>query len=136
MHDAAARRHPLHIPHAVPSRVADRIGVVNNAVHGGGNGFEAAVRVTGKTRNRFTVIHSIVGAGVKVLAVACYGRFHGGVAGRIVVLVIDAEQKRIQRRHGTLRYGPTGQNGGSNNFGHVLVDEHEWYSMDSKSDGC
>jgi hypothetical protein len=58
------------------------------------------VWVLWKARDLLAVIHSVVSSNTEVLTVSFHGCFHGGVAWRILVSVIDAKEKGIQSRHG------------------------------------
>ena len=65
------------------------------------NGFEAAVRVPGKTRDAFTVVHAPAVARFKILADVATRKGGGWsqylIATRVLVEVVHAEQERVCR---------------------------------------
>ncbi|MCW0425909.1 hypothetical protein NB713_003852 [Xanthomonas sacchari] len=101
MDDARAGRHPLHVAGAEARRRTERIGMVDQALAHDGHGLEATVRMTGKAGNLFAVIHAPAVLAAEVLAdgAAMQGRRrpHRAVAGGVGIVVVDAEQERVDR---------------------------------------
>ena len=97
-------RHPLQISVAVPPRVPQRISMVNDPINGGRDGFKAPMRMLGKPRYLFTMIHAVGRGGVEIRSVAPSGRLQVSVGRRrILILVVNAKQKWIHCRHGAWR---------------------------------
>ena len=99
MNNALARSQPLHITVAEACRGTGRVGVVNAAFANDGHGLEATVRVRGEAGHGFTVVHApAVFAGEVLPQVATGQRClwpHPGVARRIGIVVMHAEQKWV-----------------------------------------
>ena len=95
MDDTPARGHPLDVAVAVSAGVAEAVGVVHDAVHGGCDGLETAMGVLGEARDALAVVHPVQGAGVEVRAVTTTGRAHLLVARGVRVVVVDREEERI-----------------------------------------
>ena len=100
VHNALAGGEPLHIAPAKAGRSAQRIGVVNQSPAGDGDGFKPPVWVRGEAGNGLPVVHAPAVFLRKVLAqitpVQRRIRPHGRVAARVGVVVVHAEQERIQ----------------------------------------
>ena len=67
------------------------------------HGLKATVRVTGEAGNRLAVVHGKAVLGAEIAAHLAALELHGlhthlAVAGRVSVIVVSAEQKRIQTR--------------------------------------
>ena len=101
MHDATAGSEPLHIATTKSRCGAERIGVVDQAFAHDGDGLKTAVRMRRKARDRAAVVHApAVLAGEILSDVASVQRRIGPqlrIAARIGVVVVDAEQERIDR---------------------------------------
>ena len=80
---------------AVSAGVAEAVGVVHDAVHGGCDGLETAMGVLGEARDALAVVHPVRGAGVEVRAVTTTGCAHLLVARGVRVVVVDREEERI-----------------------------------------
>ena len=85
---------------AVSAGVAEAVGVVHDAVHGGGDCLETAMGVLGEARDALAVVHPVRGAGVEVRAVTATGRAHLLVAWGVRVVVVDREEERVGRLKG------------------------------------
>mmetsp|Transcript_23592 Transcript_23592/g.67035 ORF Transcript_23592/g.67035 Transcript_23592/m.67035 type:complete len:267 (-) Transcript_23592:273-1073(-) len=96
VHNTFSGVHPLEVALAITARVALAVRVVDDALDGGGDGLEAAVRVLGEARDLVAVVEAPRRVGVKVHAVAdtqVGGDLHLVVARRVVVLVVDEEEE-------------------------------------------
>ena len=103
MHDAFARREPLHITVAKTGGGTEGVGMVDTPLAHHGHGFKTPVRVAGKTRHRVAVVHApaVLAAEVRTqLAARQQGFVHGhvAVALRVGVVVVRAEQEGVGRR--------------------------------------
>lgn len=119
MDDAAASRHPLQIAVTVTSCIPSRVCVVNQSFHRGSNRFKSSVGVLkngfryqlncvlillqpglgaylGKTWNSIAMIHTVRRTGIKVRPISSSGSLHFLVTSRIMILVVDTKQERIQ----------------------------------------
>ena len=99
--DSVAGSQPLHVAPAEPRRRAERVGVVDQAAPHERDRLEPTMRVLRKAGNRFTVIHAPTVAAREVLAEiptleAGVGA-EAGVPLRIGVVVMDAEEERVER---------------------------------------
>jgi hypothetical protein len=102
VHDAIACRQPLHVAHAVTGLGTRRIGMIDEAALDDRDRLEAAMRMCGKSRHGVAVVHvPAIPAGEVLPDVAagqrCARRPHFGVARRVGVAMVDAEQERVQR---------------------------------------
>ena len=99
MHDAAACGEPLHIAATKARGRAQRIGVIDQASTHDGHGLKTAMRMGRKARYGVAVVHPPTVFTRKVLAQVApgqrRGRTHQLIAGRVGVVVINAEQKRV-----------------------------------------
>ena len=99
MLDPLAGSHPLHIAVAKAGRRAKRVAVIDEAAAGEGHRLEAPVRVARKPWDLLAVVHVPTIFVAKVLAevapVEARLRAHGFGAFRVVVHMVDAEQKRV-----------------------------------------
>ena len=99
MHDAAAGGQPLHVAAAEARGGAERVGMIDEAVAHDGDRLEAAVRMAGKAGHGAAVIHAPAVFALEVLAEVAPGQRRGGaetiVAGRVAIVVVDAEEERI-----------------------------------------
>ena len=100
VNDTRARRHVLQIPIPVPPGVPVRVAVIDRSFHHRRYRLESSMRVLREAGNLVAVVHSVRLFGVKVSAVPAPRRLQFRVAGRVEIFVVDAEQKRIARRHG------------------------------------
>ena len=88
-------RHPLDVALPVPPRVAHRVRVIDEPLHRGGDGLEAAVGMLREARDAFAVVHAVLGARVEVSSVASARRAHLAVSRRVLVVVVHREEERI-----------------------------------------
>ena len=79
---------------------AHRVGVVDDAFECSGHGFEPSVWVLREARNTISMVHPVGRRGVKVGSVASSRSAHEFVAGRVEVLVVDAEEKGVEGPEG------------------------------------
>ena len=110
VHDARACGQPLHVAPSEPGRRPERVRVVDQAPPDERDGLEATVRVLGKPRDLLPVVHAPPVDALEVLAhlstLERRVRSQHLVAGRIGVVVVHAEQERVDRgplepdRHG------------------------------------
>ena len=102
--DALAGGQPLHVAAAEAGGRAERIGVVDQALADDRHGLEAAVRMAGEARHLAAVVHAPAVLAAEVLAEVAAGErrvgAEPGVALRIGVVVMDAEQERVDRLPG------------------------------------
>jgi hypothetical protein len=101
VHDPSPGREPLNVPVAVTRGGAERVGMIHETATDDGDGLEAAVRMLRKPRHDVAVVHPpSVGRG-EVAAHRVSGERRRGtelvVAGRVCVVVMDAEEERIGR---------------------------------------
>ena len=101
MHDAFASSEPLHVAAAKTRRGAQGVGVVDQAFAHDGHGFKAAVRVRRKARDFQAVVHRPAVFAFEILAQVAPGqrgvRPHLGIAAWVGIVVVDAEQERVDR---------------------------------------
>ena len=99
MLDPFAGRHPLHITAAEAGGGAKRVAMIDEPAAGEGHRLEAPVRVAREARDLLAVVHVPAIFVAKVLAevapLETRLRAHGFGAGRVVVHMVDAEQKRV-----------------------------------------
>ena len=97
--DALARRQPLDVAAAITRGRAHRVGVIEESAPHDGHGFEPAMGMLRETRDDVAVVHAPSVLALEVLADVAPGQrcggAHGLVAGRITVVVVNAEQERI-----------------------------------------
>src|SRR5690606_6794030 len=90
---------PLHVALAIARRGAQRVRVVHPAAPHDGDGFKAAVRVPGEAGYLPAMVHAPAVATGEILAEVAAAqlgsRAQRGVAARIEVLVVGAEQERV-----------------------------------------
>jgi hypothetical protein len=102
VHDPAAGGEPLHVASTEPGGSAERVGVVDDADAHVGDRLEPAVGVVREARYVVPVVHApAVGAGEvlpEITVLDGYRRREGAVAGGVRVVVVGAEQERIDRR--------------------------------------
>ncbi len=102
--DAFAGRQPLHVAGAEAGRGAERVGVIDEAAPHDGHRLEAAVGVLREPGHHGAVVHAKPVLDGEVLPeVAPRERRRGAealVAGRVGVVVVDAEEKGIGRLPG------------------------------------
>src|SRR5687768_3785074 len=101
MHDASSGGEPLHVAITEARCGAKRIGVVYEALANNRHRFESSVRMRRESGNRLAVIHApAILAGEVLSDVAPSQRRVGAkpaIATRIRVVVMDAQQKRVNR---------------------------------------
>lgn len=103
MDDSFPRCHPLYVSFAISACIADAIGVIDDTVDGGGDGFKSSMGMLRKAWDFGPVIHAIWRIWVKVMPVAWVWRFHGFMNGSfwIFIFVIDAKEEGIRGWHRT-----------------------------------
>ena len=93
---------PLHVAPAEAGGRAERVGVVDQAPAHVGDGLEAPVRVVGEARHVAAVVHPPAVEALEVLAqvppLERHRRPRHLVARRVGVVVVHAEQERVDRR--------------------------------------
>jgi len=101
VHDAAAGGHPLHVALAITRGRSERVGVIDEASAGDRDRLEATVWVAREPRHHVAVVHVpavLVGEVLPDVAPdERRTRPELGVACRVVVLVVDAEQEGVER---------------------------------------
>ena len=101
VHDARTRGQPLHVAPPEPRRGAERVGVVDQPPSHERDGLEAPVRVLREARDVLAVVHPPAVDPLEVLAhLPAVERRVGAqhlVAGGVRVVVVHAEQERIDR---------------------------------------
>ncbi len=101
VHDALACGDPLHIAAAKPRCSAQRVGMVDEPLAYQRDGFETPVRVARKARYGIAVVHAPAVLAAEVAADLTAVQRHGGgkraIARRVGVVMVCAEQKRIER---------------------------------------
>jgi hypothetical protein len=117
--DAGSGGKPLHVAVAEARRGAERVGVVDEALARERHRLEATMRVLGKARHAVTVVHAppVFALEVHAQVAACERgarRAEAVGGGRVVVAVVDAEEKRVVRLPGRRRGA---QRAGSENHG-------------------
>ena len=103
MLDALAGGEPLHIPFTEACGSAQRIGMVDQAFAHQGHGFEPPVRVAGEAGHMLAVVHRKAVLAAEIAAELALVQRHGlqahlPVPCRVGIVVVGAEQKRIQHR--------------------------------------
>ena len=100
--DALAGGHPLHVAAAVAGGGTHRVGVVDEALTDERDRLEATVRVDGEAGHGAAVVHAPAVDAFEVVAdrpaVERCDRAEVGVAGGVVVEMVDAEQERVDGR--------------------------------------
>ena len=119
MLDALAGRQPLHVASAEACGRAQRIRMVDAALAHQSHGLEAAMGVAGKAGDLLAVVHGKSILGAEVAAHFAAFELHGlhahlAVAGRVAVIVVSAEQERVQA-------GPAWAQGALSRIGWVVV---------------
>ena len=104
MDDAFACRHPLQIPHAITTSIANAISMINKSFNCGGDCFKSSMGVLWESRDFSTVIHSIFGRRIEIASIAVLGSFHLVIPRRIIILVIDAKEIRVSSWVGCMYY--------------------------------
>src|ERR1700677_4445396 len=101
MGNALTRRKPLNVAVAKAGGGAERIRMVNQPLANPGDRLETPVRVLGKARYHFTVIHAPTVFTPEIIAqISTLKRGirpHGFIALRIGIVMVDTEQKRVRR---------------------------------------
>ncbi len=118
---APPRGKPLHIAAAKARGRAQRVGVVDQALAHQRHGLEAPVRVTRKAGHALAVVHRKAVLAAEVAAHLAPVQLHGlhaqgAVARRVGVVMVGAEQERIQR--GPLRSKRLGVQDGAGGGAH------------------
>ena len=102
VHDAGAGGHPLHVAAAEAGGGAQRVAVVDQALPHVGDRLEAAVRVGREAGHDLAVVHAPAVDALEVLTELAAGerrrRAELGVARRVAIDVVHAEQERVGRR--------------------------------------
>src|SRR5690606_18579268 len=92
--------YPLHITLTKPACGPQRIRMVTETLVDNGDGLKPTVRMVGKPGNTLPVVHSPFLIGIEVAAQVTalekgWGGTHFPVSGRVMVQMIDTEQKRV-----------------------------------------
>ncbi len=110
--DALAGREPLHVPAPIARRGAHRVRVVQQPTPHHGDGLEAAMRVLWEARHHAPVVHAPAIAQLEVGSQAPPAQGGGGpelgVALRVGVVVVHAEQEGVARGPGEAQAGGAG----------------------------
>ena len=101
MHHAASRGEPLHVAVTETRCGAERVGMVDESLANNRHGFKSTVRMRRKSGNALTVIHAPTILTGEVLPDITTGKRRvwpkPAIPARISVVVMNAQQKRIDR---------------------------------------
>ena len=87
--------------------------VVHDAFHRRGDGFEPSVRVLGKPRDAFAVVHAVGRVRVEISAVASFRGAHLPIPRGVLVVVVHTKQERVRSLEWKLKTRHFANHGGA-----------------------